>query len=271
MEAEQRRAVALTQRQKGFKPQTLRLLVAHLRVQQRAKLTHRRGDHNLPRRDLAVERAAELRREAHRQQRVAAEGKEIRLNVADPQPSSAANACATAISVSLSGARPEVLPVSSGSGSALRSSLPLALSGSALICSSTTGTICGGNCALSESSSASRSSGKPDSETTYPTSWRASPPVAAARLKTQACATAWATSGSDSIARSISPSSMRWPRIFSWSSLRPRYSTAPMSSQRATSPVRYIRSPGANGSAIKRLAVRSGRPRYPCASWMPVR
>ena len=83
MEAEQRRAVALTQRQKGFKPQTLRLLVAQLRVQQRAKLTHRGGDHNLPRRDLAVERAAELRREAHRQQRVAAEGKEIRLNVAD--------------------------------------------------------------------------------------------------------------------------------------------------------------------------------------------
>lgn len=83
MEAEQRRAVALTQRQKGFISQTLRLLVAHLRVQQRAKLTHRRGDHNLPRRDLAVERAAELRRQTHRQQRVAAEGKEIRLNVAD--------------------------------------------------------------------------------------------------------------------------------------------------------------------------------------------
>ena len=81
MEAEQRGAVAFTQRENGFIPQTLRLLVAHLRVQQGAKLAHRRGDHNLPRRDLAAERTAELSREAHRQQRVAAEGKEIGFDI----------------------------------------------------------------------------------------------------------------------------------------------------------------------------------------------
>ena len=81
MEAEQRRAVAFTQRENSFIPQTLRLLVAHLRVQQAAKLTHRRGDHNLARRDLTAERTAELSREAHRQQRVAAEGKEIGFDI----------------------------------------------------------------------------------------------------------------------------------------------------------------------------------------------
>ena len=37
----------------------------------------------MPRRDLAVERTAELSREAHRQQRVAAEGEEICFNVTD--------------------------------------------------------------------------------------------------------------------------------------------------------------------------------------------
>ncbi len=81
MEAEQRRAVAFTQRQQGFIPQTLRLFVAQLRVQQRAELADRRGDHNLPRRDLAAERTAELSREAHRQQRVAAKGKEVGIDI----------------------------------------------------------------------------------------------------------------------------------------------------------------------------------------------
>ena len=83
METEQRRAVAFAQRKKCFIPQSLRLLVAHLRVQQRAELAHRGGDHNLPRRNLALELAAKLCRQAHRQQRVSAEGKEVGLNVVD--------------------------------------------------------------------------------------------------------------------------------------------------------------------------------------------
>ncbi len=83
MEAKQRWAITFAQRQKGFIPQTLRLLVAHLRVQQRAELAHRGGDHNLPRRHLTLERAAKLRGQAHRQQRVSAEGKEVGLDIVD--------------------------------------------------------------------------------------------------------------------------------------------------------------------------------------------
>ena len=45
---------------------------------------------------------------------------------------------------------------------------------------------------------------------------------------------------------SISPSSMRKPRIFTWKSVRPRYSSCPVGVRHRTrSPVRYIRSPGA--------------------------
>ncbi|MNU97226.1 hypothetical protein D3C71_872890 [compost metagenome] len=81
MEAEQRWAGALTQRENCFIPQTLRLFVAHRGIQQRAQLINRRSDHDLPRRDFAGERAAELRRETHRQQRVAAESEEIGFDV----------------------------------------------------------------------------------------------------------------------------------------------------------------------------------------------
>ena len=46
----------------------------------------------------------------------------------------------------------------------------------------------------------------------------------------------------------------------------------PLVFQRARSPVRYRRDPGApNGSATNRSAVRSVRPAYPRASWMPPR
>ena len=81
MEAEQRRAVAFAQRQQGFITQTLRLLVAYRRIQQSTKPADRRGDHYLPWRHLAGERTAELCSQAHRQQRVAAEGKEIGFDV----------------------------------------------------------------------------------------------------------------------------------------------------------------------------------------------
>ena len=177
------------------------------------------------------------------------------------QSSKAAKDCAMVVSVPVRGARPETRDINCGIGSALRSSLPFALSGNSASCNNTVGTMCAGSFSRRRSRNTVVSSGKPDCDTRYPTSWRASPPVAAAWLNTQAWATACSTSGNCCITRSISPSSMRCPRILSWSSLRPRYSTAPFSSQRATSPVRYIRSPTLNGSAIKRLAVRSGRPR----------
>ena len=43
---------------------------------------------------------------------------------------------------------------------------------------------------------------------------------------------------------SISPGSIRRPRIFTWSSARPSRSSVPSGRQRTRSPVRYIRSPG---------------------------
>ena len=62
-------------------------------------------------------------------------------------------------------------------------------------------------------------------------------------------------------AAATSPSSTRLPRILTWPSRRPRYSRLPSASQRARSPVRYIRSPARNGSATNPRAVRSGRSR----------
>ncbi|CAM5268035.1 hypothetical protein SMICM304S_03072 [Streptomyces microflavus] len=55
------------------------------------------------------------------------------------------------------------------------------------------------------------------------------------------------------------------PRIFTWSSLRPRNSSVWSSRRRTRSPVRYIRPPGTpwsapKGSATNRSAVRSGQP-----------
>jgi hypothetical protein len=81
MEAKQRRAVALAQRQESVEAQPLRLLIAEIRCQQRAQLADRRGDHHLPRRHLAFQLAAERRRQTHRQQRMAAEGEEIGVDI----------------------------------------------------------------------------------------------------------------------------------------------------------------------------------------------
>ncbi len=47
------------------------------------------------------------------------------------------------------------------------------------------------------------------------------------------------------------------PRILTWSSSRPTYSSAPSCVQRTTSPVRYMRVAGPWGSATNRAAVRS--------------
>ncbi len=46
MEAEQRRTVALTQRQQRIEARALRLLVAQVRSQQRAQLADCRSDHH---------------------------------------------------------------------------------------------------------------------------------------------------------------------------------------------------------------------------------
>src|ERR1700740_912863 len=66
---------------------------------------------------------------------------------------------------------------------------------------------------------------------------------------------------------------MRYPRILTWSSARPRYRSCPSAPQRTRSPVRYIRVPGApapaNGHATNRDAVKPARPTYPHANPPP--
>ena len=78
---------------------------------------------------------------------------------------------------------------------------------------------------------------------------------------TTACATrGWAASTA-----SISPSSMRYPRILTCSSARPKYRSCPSAPQHTRSPVRYIRVPGLppNGHATNRDAVNPARRQYP--------
>ena len=67
-----------------------------------------------------------------------------------------------------------------------------------------------------------------------------------------------------------SPSSMRYPRILTCSSARPTYRSCPSAPHHTTSPVRYIRAPGApNGHATNRDAVNPARPTYPYANPAP--
>src|ERR1700759_2114844 len=57
---------------------------------------------------------------------------------------------------------------------------------------------------------------------------------------------------------------MRYPRILTCSSARPRYRSCPSAPQHTRSPVRYIRAPPpANGHATNRDPVNPARPRYP--------
>ncbi len=75
-------------------------------------------------------------------------------------------------------------------------------------------------------------------------------------------------------AASISPSSMRKPRIFTWWSMRPRYSIRPSASTRARSPVRYSRAPARRAdrartsppSAPDGRDTRGPRPRRRCTA-----
>src|SRR6202008_196565 len=63
---------------------------------------------------------------------------------------------------------------------------------------------------------------------------------------------------------------MRYPRILTCSSARPRYCSCPSAPQHTRSPVRYIRAPGPpNGHATNRDPVNPPRPTYPHASPPP--
>src|ERR1700759_4498525 len=66
---------------------------------------------------------------------------------------------------------------------------------------------------------------------------------------------------------------MRYPRILTCSSARPRYCSCPSGPQHTRSPVRYIRVPGApappKGHATNRDAVKPARRTYPHATPRP--
>ena len=63
---------------------------------------------------------------------------------------------------------------------------------------------------------------------------------------------------------------MRYPRILTCSSARPRYCNCPSVRHRTRSPVRYMRSPGVpNGQATNCDAVKPDRPKYPIATPRP--
>src|ERR1700758_1046376 len=83
---------------------------------------------------------------------------------------------------------------------------------------------------------------------------------------TTACPTrGWAASTA-----SISPSSMRYPRILTCSSARPRYRSCPSAPHHTRSPLRYIRAPDPpNGHATNRDAVNPARRTYPTPTPAP--
>src|ERR1700739_2195603 len=82
--------------------------------------------------------------------------------------------------------------------------------------------------------------------------------------------TAYATRGWAASTASISPSSMRYPRILTCSSVRPRYCSCPSAPQRTRSPVRYISAPAApTGHATNRDPVNPARRQYPTPTPRP--
>ncbi len=167
------------------------------------------------------------------------------------RPRTSPNTSHSNCSCGVRGARAAVRGPCSGAGSSLRSTLPLAVSGSASIATYRAGTMCAGRL----SARCARSTAGAAVPTVYATS--CVPPGRSSRATT----VAWDTPGWAASTDSISPSSIRKPRILTWWSARPMYSICPSAPQRTTSPVRYIRLPGGpNGSGTKRVAVSAGRP-----------
>ena len=181
-------------------------------------------------------------------------------------PRTCPNTSHRARSRAVAGARPPPAAAYSGAGSARRSSFPLGDSGSASSITTAAGTIYPGSTRPAAARNPAGSSTAPAAGTTYPASRRS--PGRSSRTATAACT----TPGSPASTASTSPSSIRNPRIFTWSSVRPRYSSWPSAVHRTRSPVRYIRCPAPpNGHATNRSAVSPGRPRYPRASPAPAR
>src|SRR5277367_2295031 len=116
----------------------------------------------------------------------------------------------------------------------------------------------------SRAASAARSAAGSAVPVTYPTR------RLSAGWSSRAITTACATPSSPANAVWTSPSSMRYPRILTCSSARPRYRSCPSAPHHTRSPVRYMRAAGPpNGHATNRDAVNPARPRYPDATPAP--
>src|SRR6201997_2325102 len=151
-------------------------------------------------------------------------------------------------------------PVYSGAGNARLSSLPLTVNGNASTTITADGTIYAGK----RSANAARISAESAPPVTYPTN-RLSP-----GRSSRAITTACSTPSTPANAAHTSPSSMRYPRILTCSSARPKYRSCPSPPQHTRSPVRYIRAPGApNGHATNRDPVNPSRRQYPTPTQGP--
>ena len=143
-------------------------------------------------------------------------------------PRSSAQTAAIRRWVSVAGG---VCAAATGGGSAARSTLPFGFSGSASSTTYALGTMWSGSRACSAARTAETSTSPSGCRTSQAASRRrGSSPTGST--------TASATPGTARQAAATSPGSTRKPRIFTWSSIRPRKSTVPSARIRTRSPVR---------------------------------
>ncbi|CAM3562829.1 hypothetical protein COSO111634_19375 [Corallococcus soli] len=175
-------------------------------------------------------------------------------------PSTDAQMAASVCSSGVRGAT-KALPESGrspcGAGSALRSTLPLGVSGRDSSITNAAGIMYSGSRPFSAVRRASTVGRVASAPPTYATS-RLMPGVSSRTTTTLSDTPSQRLS-----ADSTSPSSMRKPRTFTCESKRPRNTTLPSGSCFTWSPVRYSRAPGSvrNGCGTNFSAVSSGRPR----------
>ncbi len=147
----------------------------------------------------------------------------------------------SAIHATVSGRSATSATPGSGHGSAARSTLPDVRVGSEST-TATSGTSAAGSSSRNRAFAAATSTARPATGATYPTStWL----PAGVRCTTAAPP---ATPSNACSAASTSPSSIRRPPSFTWSSARP-WNTSPSGSYRTRSPLRYARSHPSSGNA----------------------
>ncbi len=145
------------------------------------------------------------------------------------------------------------VPAAGDVGSARRSSLPLAVSGSRSRVMNADGTICRGSRAAAWRRISPASRSVSSAPTRYAIN-RGGPEPSDCGSTAAAATAGWLVRTA-----STSVGSMRKPWTLTWPSARPRYSRFPSGRRRTRSPVRYIRLPtGPKGLATKRPAVSAG-------------